>query len=185
MHKYAKIGLRLAAICGCAALLLAVVNRITEPKIQELRTEGVNSAMLEVAPAGSIGEEQHNPGGQTVVSYFPISDGGEVGGYVLKLVGAGYAGDMNLIAGYYPTGEIMAVKLMENQETPGLGKEAENSEYMDKYIGTGGELPVPVSKGDLSQEDADGVSGATITFVGIGMALREGSEFVRSIGDDK
>jgi electron transport complex protein RnfG len=52
-------------------------------------------------------------------------DGAAVG-YVLKLVGVGYGGDIVLIASYAPDGTVMAARLMDNSETPGLGKAAEN-----------------------------------------------------------
>ncbi len=71
---------------------------------------------------------------------------------------------------------------MDNQETPGLGKEAENPEYMKKYIGTGEDSPVPVRKSQLSQEDADAITGASITFMGIGKALASASDYAKKEG---
>jgi electron transport complex protein RnfG len=94
------------------------------------------------------------------------------------MLGNGYGGEMAILAGYTEEGEIFAVQMMENSETPGLGKEAEKAEYMQKYIGTGTEKPVPVRKDMLSQEEADAVTGATITFIGVAKALVEGSDFV-------
>ena len=90
---------------------------------------------------------------------------------------------MDIMAGIRQSGEVFSVLLMDNQETPGLGKKAEADGYMDKYIGTGGDSPVPVSKDQLQKDEADAVSGATITFIGIGQALSDGSNFIKSLGD--
>jgi electron transport complex protein RnfG len=95
----------------------------------------------------------------------------------------GYAGDMNIIAGYAMDGELFSAILMENQETPGLGKKAERPEYMEKYIGHGAEQPVPSRKDQLPQKQAEAITGATITFRGIGEALQAGSQFVKTLGE--
>ena len=90
---------------------------------------------------------------------------------------------MNILANYSSDGEVTAVVLMENQETPGLGKKAEKPEYMDKFIGTGGGAgDVPVRKGQLPQGEADAITGATVTFIGIAKALHTGSAFVKENG---
>lgn len=88
---------------------------------------------------------------------------------------------MVVLGGIKKDGEVFSVVLMENQETPGLGKEAEKESYMEKFTGKGDDEEIPVRKGMLSQEQADSISGATITFVAIGKALKAGSEFVKDL----
>jgi electron transport complex protein RnfG len=86
---------------------------------------------------------------------------------------------MRILAGIRADGEVFSAVLMQNAETPGLGKEAENPGYMeDKFIGTGDDEPVPTTKSDLPPEEAEAVSGSTITFMGIADALAAGSRFV-------
>ena len=104
-------------------------------------------------------------------------------GYILTLRGDGYAGDLKILANYEKSGKLLACVLMDNQETPGLGKEAEKTEYMEKFKGFGEDKPVPSKKGMLSAEDADAVGGATITFTGIGKALDYGSNYVKKLGE--
>jgi RnfABCDGE-type electron transport complex G subunit len=117
-----------------------------------------------------------------VESYFPVIQNQNVVGYALKIIGSGYGGAMTIIAGYNTDGSIKAVKLLDNLETPGLGKKAEQPGYMKKFIGTGGDTPVPVVKTMLkSQKEIDAVTGASITFMGLADALRDGSNFVKNI----
>jgi electron transport complex protein RnfG len=67
---------------------------------------------------------------------------------------------------------------MDNSETPGLGKKAENPAYMEKYLGTGAsDNPVPVRKSMLKPDEADAITGATITFLGVSKALAEGAVY--------
>jgi RnfABCDGE-type electron transport complex G subunit len=117
-----------------------------------------------------------------VIAYYPVEQSGRIAGYALDLLGSGYGGDMKIIAGYRTDGSIKNIKLLDNSETPGLGKKAEAEGYMDKFIGTGADIPVPVIKNMLkNQKEIDAVTGATITFMAIADALREGSDFVKKI----
>jgi electron transport complex protein RnfG len=100
--------------------------------------------------------------------------------YVVELLGSGYGGEMQLLAGIAADGEVFSAVLMQNAETPGLGKEAERPAYMEgKFIGRGDDEPIPATKSDLPPEEAEAVSGSTVTFMGIADALRAGSRFVR------
>ena len=182
MKELTAIGGRLGIICAVAALVLGLVNSITEPRIAELKAEKLYQALSAVAPAGEIGEEVFTETEGAVQSYYPVTADGQAVGYVINLKAAGYAGDMKVLASFTADGAMVDARLMDNQETPGLGKEAEKPEYMQKYAGTGADKPVPVKKSQLSQTEVDSISGATITFMGIGKALEEGSGFVKSLG---
>lgn len=183
MKSITLIGLKLALICSVAAFCLGLVNAVTAPQIAELQRQRLQEALAAVIPEGSAGEFVPAEGNETVRGYYPVLDtGGAQAGYVLRLVGSGYGGDMNLIASYLNDGQLHSAVLMENQETPGLGKEAERPGYMRMYKGTGADKPVPYRKSQLSQEQADAISGATITFAGIGRALGEGSDYVKELG---
>jgi electron transport complex protein RnfG len=136
---------------------------------------------------GETGTSEAGATGQSnILGVYPLVDeSNQVAGYVLQLVGNGYGGDMNLLAGYEVDGTLFAAQLMENQETPGLGKKAEDPAYMTKFIGRGGGTPLPHSKNDLSAADVDAVTGATITFMGVANALSSGSEYVIRLGTSR
>lgn len=171
-----KIGSKLALICAVSAFLLGIVNMITEPQIAKFRAEKLKAALEEVSPGGTIGELTEADDA-VVMSYYLTEDSGRATGYILNLLGSGYGGNLTILASFTPSGEVYGVVLMQNEETPGLGKEAEKSVYMEKYLGFTGS-DIPSMKSQLPQAEADGISGATITFAGIGKALAAGSEFV-------
>ena len=182
MVKYIlKTALVLAAICAVAAVILASLNMVTKPKIDEYETQKVLSALEEVSCGMEIGEKRDV--NQDYVEYlYPLSSGGKAAGYILGLTSIGYGGELTLVASYDLNGVVMAAKLVADEETPGVGKKAENEGYMDKFVGTGTDsTPVPTSKSMLSSEDSAAVSGASITFTGISKALAYGSGFVKSL----
>ncbi len=188
MNQVLSVGGRLALICVVAALVLGLVNAVTEPAIAAAKERRLQEALDAVTAGKEVGEyrEVSDTESGQVNGYYPLNEdgaGGQVSGYVVKLTGVGYGGDMEILASYDPDGEISAVSLMDNQETPGLGKMAEKPEYMEKFIGTGDDEPIPTTKQQLSQKQADAITGATITFMGIAQALKAGEEFLDDLGD--
>lgn len=184
MKDLVKIGGKLAVICAVAAAVLGIMNAVTEPRIEHIKQVRLEQALDKVSRGMNIGERVAAADNKIVDAYYPLFEGTDEGapnGYLCRLIGSGYGGDMVVLAGFQTNGEVFSVQLMENQETPGLGKEAEKQSYMEKYIGAGGEEPVPVRKDMLSQEQADAVTGATITFIGIAKALVAGSDFVKEL----
>ena len=160
------------------------MNAVTEPRIEHIKQVRLEQALETVSRGMNIGERAAVNDNKVVSAYYPLYEGTEDGaanGYICRLIGGGYGGDMVILAGYESNGEVFSVQLMENQETPGLGKEAEKQSYMEKYVGTGADQPIPVRKDMLPQEQADTVTGATITFIGIAKALVEGSNFVKEL----
>ncbi len=180
MRTIVVTGAKLFLICAVAAVTLGAINAVTEPVIIQRKILELKQALEELTPDARTGEAIPVSGNATVKQAYPVLSSGAVSGYVLQLTGQGYGGDMKILARFASDGTIRAAKLMDNLETPGLGKKAENPRYMDKFIGTGGpDKPVPVRKDMLDRAQADAVTGATITFLGVSKALAEGAQFVR------
>ena len=184
MKNIVIIALKLAVICLVAAFVLGFVNGITAPQIAASKAQAELNALSVINKAGTIGERVEGDG-IMVNYYFPVSDGGKVTNYILSLKNMGYGGDLVILANFKTNGEIIDAKLMEDAETPGLGKKAENAEYMNKFKGFGADKPVPVKKTMLEAADSDAVTGATITFTGVSRALEYGSEFAKKLGGQK
>jgi electron transport complex protein RnfG len=172
------IGLKLFAICAVAALTLGGINAITEPVIIQRKIAELKQALDELTPEAETGpavEVTENP---MIVKRYPVIKEGQETGVLLELEGSGYGGEMKILARYDNDGSIRAVRLMDNTETPGLGKKAESPAYMEKYLGSGSaNNPVPIRKDMLEAAEADAITGATITFLGVSKALAEGAAY--------
>ncbi len=172
---------KLALICALSALLLGAVNAVTEPLIAQRKAADLKAALSALLEEGSPGPREAVTDNPIVSARYPVEG---AGGWILDLAGKGYGGDMKILASYKADGSVINVKLMDNAETPGLGKKAEKASYMDKFKGSGGaEKAVPVTKDALASPDS--VTGATITFTGIGTALAAGSAYVKSVEEAK
>jgi electron transport complex protein RnfG len=183
MKHFAKIGITLALIASIAAAALAFINSVTAPKIAAYEAKVVEMALKEVAHDYSVGDKVVVEDDVTVTAMHPLIDGSDaVIGYILSLTGNGYGGPLTIMASFMNDGSVLDARLLTNSETPGLGKKAENSSYMDKFKETGGSTPVPQKKGELGKEDADAVGGSTITFTAVSKTLAYGSSYVKEMG---
>ncbi|MDA3835406.1 MAG: RnfABCDGE type electron transport complex subunit G [Spirochaetales bacterium] len=181
MKNMVKIGTRLAVICAVAAVILGFANAFTAPTIALYKKKVLEQALTSVSEGFDLGQREEADKDK-IDFFYPLKQDGETAGYVIQIIAKGYGGPITLLAGFTTEGKIIGVQLLSNLETPGLGKRAEEEGYMDKFIGTGSQEKVPQRKTDLSSEEADAVSGSTITFSGISEALARGSNFAKELG---
>lgn len=182
MKNIIKTGLILFVICALSAGLCGIVNSITAPRIAENIRQEQLKAYDAVASGLEIGEEKTVDGVKGIVSALPLSKDGKTEGVILNLTGNGYGGEFSIIASYSFDGKLLKAKMMGNGETPGLGKKSEQAWYMEMFEGKGSDVALPASKSDLPGDKAQAVSGASITFGGVSAALRNGSEYVKTLG---
>jgi len=208
-NKLLDMTFRLTIICAVAALILGVVNIVTEPVIIERKRIEKELALKALSDGDNVGEVQYPANSddlhskllaklvehgvigaeddidekELITSFYPVVKDGETIRYILQLEGSGYGGKMVLLSVFNLDGSFVKAKLMENNETPGLGKKAEDPQYYNMYRKRGTNAdPVPVSKRALSDSDAEAISGSTITFNGISKALALGSDYVKLLG---
>ncbi|MDD4219392.1 MAG: FMN-binding protein [Sphaerochaetaceae bacterium] len=183
MRQFLKVGVTLALIAAIAATTLAFVNAVTAPRIAAYEMQIIENALSTVAGKFRLGETKPSLTDEKVsaVHLLQDTDGNHIG-YILQLEGIGYGGELTIMASYLNNGEVVEARLLANAETPGLGKKAEAPTYMEKFKATGAAVPVPVKKDALQKEDADSISGATITFAGVAKTIAYGSNYVKSLG---
>lgn len=178
MKSYLKTALVLALICAGSAVTLATINGKTAPVIAAYEQQKTTDALKAVAHGYEIGEKIELQE-STSPYYIPLTENGEIKGYLLELAGNGYGGKLTLVASYDLEGKVLEAQVVSNSETPGLGKKSEESWYMNKYKN---KKVIPTKKSQLSDEDSSAVSGASITFAAVGKALSKGSEVVKNLG---
>lgn len=182
MKTYIKTGVTLLLICAVCASLCALVNSVTAPQIAA-NMAAANAAAAASISGGMTPGEAKTAGDANYPYVVTIADltnaDGSVGGYLLELKSGGYGGPMTIMASYNLDGSLIGAKLTNNSETAGLGKKAEEDWYMAMFTGKGGATPIPASKNDLSDSEAAGISGATITFNGVSAAILQGSVYVK------
>lgn len=150
----------LAAICTGIALLLSVVNMLTENVIAENVVKEQNKAVLSIFPDGEEVKEYMLDSGETVFAI--IKDGGIIGCCV-NSVGSGYGGDINLMVGIDTDGKVSGISFVSMSETPGVGTKVKGKGFVSQFLGLG--------ENAVIGENVDGISGATFSSKGVAEAV--------------
>jgi electron transport complex protein RnfG len=178
MNQLVRFGLILGAICLIATLVLAVTYEVTRPKIEaELKREEEAALKEIIADADSF--EAKSAGG---IDYFEAKKGDSIVGYCIKTTANGYNGFLRMIVGITPDGIIKGVRVLEHQETPGLGariNEVRPGEkepwFLKQFVGKPGRTVT-------AKKDVDAITGATISSKAVSDAVNKSvAEFLEKI----
>lgn len=168
---------------------LAFVNGKTLPLITENKALGETRALAEVLPGMEGGfDERKNEGGK--LSYWiGYRDAGktEIGGYIFIARGSGYSSIISSMVSFDANGAIVGVKILSQQETPGLGakiQEVRRGEtdpwFPRQFIGKTVSDDIKVKK---DGGDIDAITGATISSRTVTDSINSGlRELMKTIG---
>lgn len=176
-----KLGLILVIYAVASCTILAIVNNITSPKIKQNQINKANNAMKVVFENANSFENALDYSSLVVNSitisdlYLAKQDDKIVGG-VVQVAGPTYD-KAKIMLGVNLDGTISGVQFLENTDSPGFGLKASDSTYKlangktfyGQFVGKDS------SKGFTVNENFDGISGATITSVGVGNLITQGS----------
>ena len=165
---------KLGVICVVVAGLLAFVNGITAPVIEENNIKNEKIAMREVLSGAENFEKKDvdftpSESGVEVVSVYQAEDTGYVVTYVCK---EGYGGDITVIVGINPDMTVNKAKIMTIAETAGLGMKADSEEFLNQYAGLKKGIGVEKNNGGNPENNTiSAISGATKTSAAVTKAI--------------
>ena len=157
-----------ALITGC---ILAFVNHITEEPIalqkQKTLEDGIKAVMgggeLTVAHTDTVRQNDAKGKELTFIIYQTQDAQGNDLGAAVESTTLGFGGNLKVLVGFNPDGDILGYTLLEHAETPGLGAKADQwfqQGQKGDIIGKNPAEPLTVSK-DGGQVDA--ITASTIT----------------------
>lgn len=152
-----KLAGTLLGICVVVALLLGVVNSITEPIISRMQEEKTAAAMAQVLSAENY--EEMDVSFENVAAMYRAVSGGEQVGYVVEVQSSGFGGAMSLVVGVDMDGKVTGVAVTDHSETKNIGtKVTDNGSVLERFAGMSGTITV-----NTGENRFDGISGATVT----------------------
>lgn len=132
-----KITSRYGALLGLVALLCTAVSAgiffLTKDKIDEAMAAQQRELLLQVVPQSyfdnNLVESAVIPQNENLLGiqkiYFAKKDG-KISAYAYETTAPdGYSGNIRLLVGLTPQGEVLGVRVIEHHETPGLGDKIE------------------------------------------------------------
>ncbi|MCR4594555.1 MAG: RnfABCDGE type electron transport complex subunit G [Clostridiales bacterium] len=154
----------LFAISLVVALILAVVNGITDPLIKQKEVETENETKAKVLSVADSFDEKASKvklDGENYEYYTGYDKNKAVTGYVFKVSSKGYGGDIVSMIGIDKDGNVTGVEFLSITETVGLGMNADKDDFKNRFKGKNSEITVV--KNSPKDDQIQALTGATIT----------------------
>ncbi len=136
MKYYIKLGFVLFIITAIASGVLAYLNTITQPIIEENQRVAQEKARKEVLPLAVTFKEVVKEEITGECTYHIGKDAEEqVVGYTFVASLYGYSGDIKTMVGINTDLVIEKIKVISQSETPGLGANCEKPEFQAQFSG--------------------------------------------------
>lgn len=156
---------------------LALVNIQTKPLIEENRRLAEEKARATVLPDMATYEEK-NAGEFSYWVGYKDDAKNTIGGYIFQVAGVGYSSTIEAMVGIDEEGFITGVRVLSQQETPGLGARLEEVKYGESEpwftrqyedMSVTDEITVDKDGGSI-----DSITGATISSRALTNAVNKG-----------
>ncbi len=164
MPYLTKLVIVLTVISAIIAGMLAIVNDLTKDTIAENDRKARESAVLAVFPEGDNCREYIVADGSTV--YF-AAEGDSLVGYCVSVSPAGYSGDIDMMVGISPEGEVTGIQIVNLSETPGVGTKVRGEGFLSQFVGKAVGETLTVG------ENVDGIGGATFSSKAVTAGVNE------------
>ena len=131
MKEIVKYGFILFVICVVASGLLAQVYSITKSKIVAQAQAEEEAGLKQVIPEAVRFEPVKS--GDDIIYYKAYDNKGVVRGIAFKTSGKGYASSIDTIVGMTADGTIIGIKVLSQNETPGLGARVSEQSFAGQF----------------------------------------------------
>ncbi|OFW58375.1 MAG: hypothetical protein A2W01_02990 [Candidatus Solincola sediminis] len=162
------LGFRLFLVCAVAAIALGFTYSVVEKRITAQESKRRADAALSVFASINAEPQEDAQLTASLQGSYPdligvfkgLDSSGGIIGYAFVLKSKGY-NFITMAVGVDSNGKVLGIKIVTNEETPGLGATAaENPTFIDQFNGKGPEQLV-------LKKDVDAVTSATFTSRGI------------------
>jgi electron transport complex protein RnfG len=174
MKYYIKLSLILLVFCAVASGILAYINTLTAPVIAERKAREAIATREALIPGATFSEAQTATGETYFIATKPDSD--EILGYTFIAAEIGYSSTVQTMVGVDKDFKVLAIKVIDQAETPGLGANCTNDNFTSQFSGmTLEKLYVDKDGGAVVS-----LSGATITSRCIANSIRNRIQAVQA-----
>jgi Na+-translocating ferredoxin:NAD+ oxidoreductase subunit G len=128
MGDIVKLCVILTAVCILNGLALGYVYDATKAAIEKTAEATLAVSLTRVVPRAEKFSEKKRaalPDGRALDYYEGFAPGGAVAGYALTAEKSGYRSLIKVLVGIDPAGTIQGIRVLEQDETPGLGTRIE------------------------------------------------------------
>jgi electron transport complex protein RnfG len=140
MKNMIKLGITMALFAAAACVMLAFVYSGTSAIIAQRQQADLETALKELFPEADGFQEisgiQSPDSSVAIESQYRALRGTETVGAALRVSRGSYGGPIKILVGVSAGGTISGIKILEHQDTPGLGANAASPSYfVDRAAG--------------------------------------------------
>ncbi|OIP98629.1 MAG: hypothetical protein AUK35_10365 [Zetaproteobacteria bacterium CG2_30_46_52] len=174
-----KIAFVLFVVGIISAGVLGLVAQLTEAPIAQAQRDALNKNLVQVLPEHAndayLDAFELSMDGQESVRFYPAKDKrGNIIAYAWQQIAPdGYSGTIRILMGVRTSGEVVAIRVIDHRETPGLGDGITlNQPWLDSFQATS----LSNTKWAVKKDGGvfDQFTGATITPRSVVKAVRNG-----------
>lgn len=179
MKKTLKMILTLVIIAGLSGAVLAKVYEMTESKIKNRQKELIEESIFAVLPdTDSYKKETH---GELEI-FRSFNKDKKPNGIAFIASGTGYQGVIKVIVGVTSgLSEIKGIKILKDEETPGLGARINEKRFNKQFIGLKTGSKIEVVKEEPKDNQIQAITGATVSSEAVVSIVNENLNRVKEI----
>jgi len=175
MKEMLKITLSLIVIFIAAGVIMGVTYKYTSPVRFYAEKKEKEEALKEMAPEAT--DPVKAAGKWTIhgksYEYYVATSSRKPVAYIASTAGKGYSSHIQMLVSLDKAMKIKDVKILHQQETPGLGDQVEDRKlFLDQFRGKG-LLQLVLIKGE-TKENIQAISGATISSRAVTNGVKDG-----------
>jgi len=142
--------------------ILTYVDSITRESIAAQEDEAIKGLLTEMFPEMSRYDYQDE-------IYTVYANDDSLAGYAFLAIGKGYGGNINILVGLEDESTVKGIKIVSQEETPGLGTRIDEPFFTDQFTG------IDVSDVALSKNGGgiDAITSSTISSNAVVDAVRD------------
>ena len=167
MKEMIRYGFILALICIAASASLATVNSLTRPRIIAQAQAEEQAGLKEVLPQAENFEPIKST--EDIIYYKAYDKNGKFMGAAFKASGKGYSSTIEVMVGMLDDGTITAIKVLSQNETPGLGANVAEPPFTSQFS----------HKKNL--DDVQAITGATISSKAVIDLVRKKAQEIKGL----
>lgn len=179
LQELVFLGITLMVISLVIGGLVAFVYETTKEQIA--MNNAVNASDLAVIMPGAEGIEDFSgevEASEVITEMYRAKKGDEVIGHVYKMSVTGYKPGLTILVGIDKEGNLIAAKVTQSSETPGLGALVAEDKFISQFSAKATTEEFSVVKGSSSKDsEIIAVSGATISSTAVTGAINEAVKF--------
>lgn len=168
--EFIKLSAILCLITFVAGLLLAGVNSVTAPAIEQAEQRASEEAMKKILPEADTFEALN----ENVVF---AKKGDTPIGFCTKVTTTGYGGDIIMMVGMDSNGVVQGIEILSHSETAGLGAKIADDDFKKQFTDKSPFARVVKNETD-SFDEITAVTGATISSRAVAKGLENAVEMV-------